>query len=142
MKKRLAVLVVIIAMFLCSMGYAYDGKGDCNRPRRHALLNQLPPEKEMLFHQTMREVREKVWNIREQIEDLKAEICDILTAPEFNETLFLEKTKKVQELRTMMKAVKDEAIAKLAKQLNQEERKILAELTSQKQRRHGRLPAR
>lgn len=136
----LAVLVLIVAMSVCSSVYAYDGKGRGDRPQRQKILNQLPADKEMLFHQTMREVREKTANIREQIKELKAEINDILTATEFNEALFLEKTKRVQELHTMTRAAKDESIVKLAKQFNQEERKILSKLIQQKHRHHGRPP--
>jgi len=142
MKKRLAVLVIIVAMSLCSMVYAYYGKGRGNRPPREVLLNQLPAEKEMLFYQTMREVRGKTVNIREQIKKLKVEINDILIASKFDEALFLEKTKRVQELHKMMREAKDEAIVKLAKQFTQEERKILAELIPQKHRHHGRTPVR
>ena len=140
MKKRLAVLVLIVAMSVCSIVYAYDGKGRGDRPPRQKILNQLPADKEMLFHQTMREVRGKTANIREQIKELKAEINDILTAPEFNEALFLEKTKRVQELHKMIRAATDEAIVKLAKQFTQEERKILAKLIPEKNRYHGRPP--
>jgi uncharacterized membrane protein len=141
MKKSLAVLAVIVAMSLCSIAFAYDGKGRGDRPQRQRLLNQLPADKEMLLHQTMRELREKAANIGEQIRTLKAEINDILTAAEFNEALFLEKTKRVQELHTMIRATKDEAIVKLAKQFTQEERKILVKLIHQKHRHHGRQPA-
>ena len=140
MKKRLAVLVLIVAMSVCSIVYAYDGKGRGDRPPRQKILNQLPADKEMLFHQTMREVRGKTANIREQIKELKAEINDILTASEFNEALFLEKTKRVQELHKMIRAATDEAIVKLAKQFTQEERKILAKLIPEKNRYHGRPP--
>ncbi|OGW43505.1 MAG: hypothetical protein A2Y66_08120 [Nitrospirae bacterium RBG_13_41_22] len=140
MKKRLAVLVLIVAMSVCSIVYAYDGKGRGDRPPRQKILNQLPADKEMLFHQTMREVRGKTANIREQIKELKAEINDILTAPEFNEALFLEKTKRVQELHKMIRAATDEAIVKLAKQFTQGERKILAKLIPEKNRYHGRPP--
>jgi len=140
MKKRLAVLVLIVAMSVCPTVYAHDGKGHGDRPPRQILLNQLPAEKEMLFHKTMREVREKTANIREQIKELKVEINDILTAPEFNEALFLEKTKRVQELHKMIRAATDEAIVKLAKQFTQEERKILAKLIPEKNRYHGRPP--
>ena len=142
MKKGLAVFVLIVAMSLCSIVYAYHGKGQGrgDRPPRQMLLNKLPAEKEMLFHQTMREVRGKTADINGQIKELKAEINDILTAPEFNEALFLEKTKRVQELHKMIRAATDEAIVKLAKQFTQEERKILAKLIQQKHRHHGRPP--
>ena len=141
MKKSLAFWVIIVAMSVCSIAFAYDGKGRRDRPQRQKLLTQLPADKEMLFHRTMREVREKTANIHEQIKALKAEINDILTAAEFNEALFLEKTKRVQELHAMMRAAKDEAIVKLAKQFTREERKILTKLIQQKHRHHGRQPA-
>lgn len=142
MQKTLVILVLMVAMSFCSMGYAYDGKGRGIRQPRHDLLSQLPADKEMLFHQTMREVREKTVSIRQQIKELKAEIKNILTAPEFDDALFLEKIKSVQELHIMMKKARNEAIVRLAKQFTQEEREILAELIPQKHRPHGRGSAR
>jgi uncharacterized membrane protein len=140
MKKWLVFSVLIVAMSVCSMVYAYDGKGPGGRQARHELLTQLPADKEMLFHQTMREVREKTASFREKMRDLRSEIYDILTAPEFNQALFLEKTKNIQEQHQMMREAKEKAITKLAGQFNQEERKILARLIHQKKRHHGRQP--
>jgi len=142
MQKTLVVLVLMVAISFCSIGYAYDGKGSGMRQPRHDLLSQLPADKEMLFHQTMREVREKTVGIRQQIKELKTEIKNILTAPEFDDDLFLEKIKNIQKLHIMMKEARNEAIVKLAKQFTQEEREILAELFPQKHRPHGRRPAR
>ena len=90
-----AVLVLMVAMSLCSMVQAFDG------PPSHKRMRQLPPDKEMLFHQTMRGVREATTNIHEQIKGLEAEIKGVLTASEFNEALFLEKTRSLQDLHKM-----------------------------------------
>jgi uncharacterized membrane protein len=139
MKRILAVLVCMSVLLISSIGYTYDGKGRGNRSARVELLNQLPAEKEMLFHQTMRDVRGKNTPVHAEIKALKAEIRDILIAKKFNEALFLEKTRKIQELRTIIRQARTEAIAKLAKQFTREERTVLAELTPQKQRHHGRL---
>ena len=84
----------------------------------------------MLLHKTMREVREATMNIHDQIRGLEAEIRGILTAPEFNETLFLERTSRLQDLHKMESEVMDKAVAKLANQFTAEERKILAEIIS------------
>jgi uncharacterized membrane protein len=137
MQKKYVVLVLIVAMSFFSAVSAYGGKWGGNRHQRQELLSQLPADKEMLFHQTMREVREKTSGIHQQIKGLKAEIKNILTAPEFNDTLFLEKMKNIQELHRTMKEVRNEAIVKLAKQFTQEEREILAELIPQKHRHRG-----
>jgi uncharacterized membrane protein len=142
MGKKLAVLVLVAVFSVGTIVYAYEGKGRGDRKQRHAILSQLPAEKEMLFHQTMREVREKTADIRDQVRGLKAEINDILMAPEFNEALFLEKTKRVQELHGMMRETKDQAIVKLAKQFTREERAILAKLIPPQNRFHDRKPGR
>jgi uncharacterized membrane protein len=138
--KKWVVMVVMIAMSVCSLVYAYEGKGRGDRQARHELLNQLPADKEMLFHQTMREVREKSADFREQIRSLRSEAHDILTAPEFNEALFLEKTKRIQDQHQMIREARENAIAKLAGQFDQEERKILARLIQKKKLHDGRQP--
>jgi uncharacterized membrane protein len=126
MKRMLSVLVVMVVVFVCSAGQAFDG-----RPRRGS-LGQLPADKEMLFHQTMRGVWEGTKNIHEQIKGLEEEIKGILTASEFNSKLFLEKSRSLQELHKGVKEARDEAIAGLASQFTAEERSILAELSSRK----------
>ena len=126
MRKMFTVLVLIAVISLCSMVQAFDG------PPSHKRMCQLPPDKEMLFYQTMRGVREATMNIHEQIKGLEAEIRGVLTAPEFNEALFLEKARRLQDLHKMASEAMDKAVAKLAIQFTAEERKILAEMISRK----------
>jgi uncharacterized membrane protein len=145
MSKKVAISALILAVALGSLAYAFDG----NRPHRrgymkarHEILSQLPEEKEMLFHKTMREAREKKAEVREQVRALKGELKDILTAPEFNEELFRQKMGQVHELQRDRQAAMEEAIVTLAKQFTPEERKILAELVPHGRGRHGHTPAR
>jgi uncharacterized membrane protein len=139
MKKSIAILVMVIAaMSICSIVGAYEGKGRGDIASKHKLLSQLPADKELLFHQIMREVRDKTTEIRSQIKRTKKEIHDILTSPEFNEEMFLEKMKSMQILHQKERQTVDEGIAKIAKQFTQEERKILAKIISLKHRKHGR----
>ena len=126
MKKMLTVLVSILIIFLCLIVQAFDG------PPVHKRMAQLPPDKETLFHQTMGKVREATTNIHEQIKGVEAEIRSVLTAPEFNEALFLERTRRLQDLHKMEGEAMDKAVAKLASQFTAEERKILAEIISRK----------
>lgn len=140
MKKRIVVAALILGIFVCSMSYAFEGRhprGRHFRQSRHEILAQLPSEKEMLFHRTMRELREETKNIREQIKNTRAEIKDIFTAPEFDENLFREKTEKVYELSGKLHEAMNKAIVKLATQLTAEERKIVAELIPPRPGRHG-----
>lgn len=139
MKKSLSVLVIVVAVIsICSIVYAFEGKGRGDRAPKHELLSQLPADKEMLFHQTMREVREKTAENRGQIKKLKKEILDVLTAPAFDEEMFLEKIKSMQILRQKERQIMVEGFAKIAKQFTQEERKILAQIIPLKHRHHGR----
>ena len=119
-------LVLIALISLCSMVQAFDG------PPLHKRTPQLPPDKEMLFHQTMREVREATTSIHEQIKGVETEIRGVLIAPEFNEALFLERTRRLQDLHKMENEAMDKAAAKLANEFTAEERKILAEIISRK----------
>ena len=126
MRKTFIALVLIAVIFLCSMVQAFDG------PPVHKRMPQQPADKETLFHQTMGKVREATTNIHDQIKGVEAEIRGALTAPEFNEALFLEKTKRLQDLHKMEREAMDKAVAKLASQFTAEERKILQEIISRK----------
>ena len=139
MKRRMAVSVLIVVMSMCTVAYAWDGtkrRGDRDRTSRQELVSQLPADKEMLFHQTMREAREKGAAIREQIRTLREEIKNILVADQFDEALFRGKKKSLEALLSQMHANREEAIVTLAKQFTADERKILAELIPFKPGRH------
>ncbi len=126
MNKMLVAVIFILAISLSSIVQAFDG-----RPPQD-VLRQLPADKEMLFHQTMRGVWEATANIREQIQRVEAEARAVLTAPKFDEALFLEKKKNLEELHKTAGETMDRAITKLASQFTVRERAILAELSSHK----------
>lgn len=142
MKRTMAVSALIIVISMWSVAYASEGTGRGGfrgRCSPQDLLAQLPADKEMLFHQTMREAREKASEIRAQIKALREEIKGILTADRFEEDLFREKTNSLEMLRGKMRATMEEAVVKLAKQFTADERKILAELLPPKPGRHRHL---
>lgn len=132
MKTRMAVLGLIIVMSVCSLAYAFNGgrgRGPGNKASLYGLLVQLPAEKEVLFHQTMREAREKGSEIRTQIKALREEIKEILTAEDqFDEDLFRAKTRSLEALQMKRHATMEEAVVMLAKQFTADERKILVQL--------------
>jgi len=135
MKTRMVVSALVIVMSVCSLAHAFDcgrGVGPGNKVSRNELLSQLPAEKEMLFHQTMRGVRGKVSKIRIQIKELRAALKEIITADRFEEELFREKIKALQTLHSKMHATMMESVVSVAKQFTADERKILVELISPK----------
>jgi uncharacterized membrane protein len=146
MKKRILIAlitVLIVGVSVCSVAYAFKGPGSQGRNHKaRDVLSQLPEDKEMLYHRTMREAREETKSAREQIEKLHAEIKDIFTAPKFDKALFVEKTKQVHTLQEKMHKAREQAIMKLAAQLTQEERRLLADMITPGYGRQGKRFAR
>jgi uncharacterized membrane protein len=126
MNKSVALLAVLVVISLGSITLAADG-----RPP-HGSLWQLPADKEMLFHQTMRGVFDATKDMRDQMKGLEDEIKTILTASEFDAALYLKKMSALRELNNTIRGAMDEAIANLADQFTAEERRTLAELVSRK----------
>ena len=75
--------------------------------------------------------------MRSQTKQLRREIKEILTADQFDEDLFREKTSSLEALHQEKHAAMQEAIVTLAKQFTAEEREILVQLLPGK-RGHGR----
>jgi uncharacterized membrane protein len=98
------------------------------------LTVKLPPEKERLFSDTMGKVRLENREIRKQIREGREKIFSILTAPQFDEAAYESETTKLHELRMLMMHQLSDTTKQLAKQLNQEERKALAEQLKRSQR--------
>jgi uncharacterized membrane protein len=144
-KKTLIALitVLIVGIAVCSVAYAFHGPGPRGRGyKARDVLSQLPEEKEMLFHRTMREAREETADLREQIAQLHEEIRDIFTAPEFDKALFSKKMKQVHALQEKMHTAREQAILELATQFTQEERKLLADMITPGFDRRGKRFAR
>jgi uncharacterized membrane protein len=109
---------------------------DSFRGKSRELAAKLPPDKKKDFLDTMDKVRLENRDIRRQIRETRERIFNILTAPQFNEASYESETKKLEELRGLMTERLSHAAKELARQFNQEERKILAEHL----RRPPRLP--
>jgi uncharacterized membrane protein len=103
-------------------------------------LQQLPAEKETLFHRTMRDARDKKAAIREDLVMARKEAREVLVAPEFDEALYKEKTALVSALIEREHQVMGEAIATLAKHFTADERKVLADVLG-KTKSHRRWPS-
>jgi uncharacterized membrane protein len=133
MKKQPSIVMLAVGIMILSslVVFAADenfppgGHGGRCAPD---LLAQLPAEKEMLFHQTMRQVRESTADTRTRMRALHEEVNTILTAETFNEPLFREKTTAMQGLHAQMQQAMNNAVVTLAKQFTPAEREILAKL--------------
>ena len=96
----------------------------------------LPPDKKELFLNTMQKIRSENRAVKQQIRDARRKIFSILTSPQFDEDLYTSETEKLHLLRGLMMKRFSNAAKELAKQLNQEERKALAEHLRRSPRHH------
>lgn len=97
--------------------------------RRHAreFAVKLPADKRELFSKTMEGVHLENREIHRQIREARKRALRILTAPEFDEAAYQTEVDKLNRLRGHMMQRLADVTKELAKQLDQEERKGLAE---------------
>lgn len=132
--KILPVSALLAVIMFSSVAYSFDGghnREHGSPPSHPGVLDQLPEEKQFLFEQTMQEVQEKTASVRRNMGYLGQEIKQLIASPEFNESLFLEKTRELYELRSEIYKVMNEAIVRLSKQFTPQEREVLVELLPQ-----------
>jgi uncharacterized membrane protein len=146
MKKRIMLIILVAVMMAGTASLAIGERGQGKHKgwmNRQELLLQLPEEKEMLYHKTMRDVRQKTRGIREQVRALHNELKDIFVAPEFNEALFRKKMNDIHSLKGNARKEMENAIVALAEKFTSEERKILVKLIPHKGKgHHGRTHGR
>lgn len=102
----------------------------------------LPPDKKELFFNTMQKVRAENRVVKKQLREARRKIFSILTSPQFDEDSYTSEVEKLHLLRGLMMKRFSNATKELAKQLNQEERRALAEHLKRLPRHHQerRLP--
>ena len=102
-------------------------------PRKHpqALTAKLPPEKEKIFFSTLEKVHLENREVHKQIGEARERVLSILSAPEFDEAAYQVEATKLDKLHGLMMQRFANATQELAKQLNQEERKVLADFLKQ-----------
>ncbi len=145
MQKKIITTVLVVVLTAGTAALAIGGGGHHMRDGwvgRQELLSQLPEEKEMLFHKTMRELRKKTAGLRDEIRQIHEELKDIFVASEFNESLFRKKIERIHTLKEKAREARESAIVSLAKKFTQDERKILVELLPHKGMHRGCGPGR
>lgn len=138
--KKLLLLLTIMFSLAATASMACPGKGGkggancpvggCDGVKR--MLHQLSPEKELLFHKTMRSLHDETMGLRQQIKTLKQEKDDLIIAPSFNADEFSAKTAEILELKTRLMNAKDVAIITLAGAFDEDERAMLPMLMPKK----------
>jgi uncharacterized membrane protein len=118
--------VLLIGVIIGNISHRVDGKRFVRRHGREFAI-KLPPAKQELFFTTMERVNKENRGIHRQMREARQRILLILTAPEFDEAAYQQEVEKLDQLRTRMMRRLEDATRELAKQLDQEERKALAD---------------
>ncbi|MBN2333318.1 MAG: periplasmic heavy metal sensor [Deltaproteobacteria bacterium] len=134
--SKISSSLFVILMLIVGLGvgssYAMKGTGrpscDVRADGKQHLLQQMPAEKEMLYHQVMRDAREKSLPLREQIEAQRQEMKEIMIAVQFDEVRWQTAAAKVRALHQQQHEIMQEAVVSLARQFTAEERQILVQL--------------
>ena len=90
-------------------------------------LSSLPPEKAELVRKGMQKTREANKPRAEQMKTLRDEQRALMKAEKFDRAAYLEKAKKISDLRQASEMQRAENIAETASKLNAQERASLAE---------------
>lgn len=142
--RTLALTALLAASTLSIPAFADEGGkrggGDYQAKRAAHMekaLEAFPEDKRALVKSTLSEGRASGESTYEQIKTHKDGMRSALTAETFDENSFRSNAAKVHELYKKRHADMNERIIGLAKQLNAEERKALAEILPKKKRKRG-----
>ncbi len=132
MKKNLlmvSVLFLTLGFSMTVMGYQFQNSES---------FSKLPDDKQTLVIETMESVHDQNKELRQQAQDIKQAIKDVLTAPEFDANAYQAYADQLQEIKVQMMVAKTGAIKALASQMNQQEREVLLEIMPKGKKGHGK----
>jgi len=108
------------------------------RADMHRSINTLPEEKAKLVKQTMRGLHKETRKTRKQVRNTREKINEIISAPEFDVSGYDAEINSLKELQAQIMDKFSEATKELALQLEQDERKVVAELLKKRTFKHRR----
>ena len=132
MKKNLllaSVLFLTLGFSMTVMSYPFQ---------KLESFSKLPNDKQTLVIETMESVHDQNKELRQQAQDIKQALKDVLTAPEFDANAYQAYADQLQGLKIQMMVAKTGAIKDLASQMNQQEREVLLEIMPKGKKGHGK----
>jgi len=108
------------------------------RSQMHSSIDKLPKEKAKLVKKTMRSLHKETKKTRKQVRKTRKNINNIISAPEFDESAYDAEIKNLQELQAEIMKKFGKVTKELALQLEQDERKVIAELLKKRTFKHKR----
>ena len=138
MRKLLSTTAAVLMLsaggvaLAAPQGGGMDGMRAQHKAHFEEALKKLPEDKAALVRKTFEEMRAERKGNWEGHKAEREEMEKLLTAPQFDKAAFVAKAKELAEQSVSMRVHGVERMADLAAQLNQDERKVLAELMPKK----------
>ena len=134
MSKKMKVLmigslllnVLRVGFMIGDMSHRFRRKPPIGKYVRE-LASKLPEDKEALILKTMESVRLNNRDVRKQIRKARENAMKVMTAHDFDEAAYQTQVEKLHALRGLMMQRLATVTMELAKQFNQQERKVLAQ---------------
>ncbi len=134
MSKKMKVLIIgslllnvlLVGVIIGDMSHRLRREPFFGRHARE-LASKLPEDKAALFLETVEKVHLNNRDVHKQIREARKRAMRILTAHHFDEAAYQIQVEKLQELRGLMMRQLANATIELARQFDQEERKVLAQ---------------
>ena len=142
-KILLTVSIVLNVLLLgILIGLFSDDFRDHKKMRAdmHRSIDKLPKDKAKLVNKAMRSLHKETRKTRKQVKKTRNNINEILSAPVFDENAYNTEIENLQKLQSEIMEKFSSVTKDLALQLEQDERKVIAELLKKrtfKHRKHG-----
>lgn len=118
--------------------WGHGGHGRHGKAKMEALM-ELPAETQTLILSTMKEVKEQNEGLREEVRTTREAMKEALTAANFDAEAFNANAEKLESLMAQRFSTFTDAVAKIAPELTQEEREVLAQMGPGHRGPHGRF---
>ena len=134
------VLATLITALIMTSSITYAEQGDWKKQRHEHMekeLSKLPKDKQELINKSMEEAKEQNKVSYEQIKKLRKEQREIVLAPSFDKSAYLEKAKQIEAIESKIATSRSERMANIDAQLTIDERKIVVDMFSHGHKKDG-----
>ncbi len=141
-KKIKIVLTVSIILNVLLLGVLIGMSADDYKDHRNkradfrSALDKLSPEKSKMVNKTMRSLHKETRKTRKEVKKTRNKINKILSAPEFDESAYDTEIKNLKKLQAEIMDKFSIVTKDLALKLEQDERKVMAELLKKRTFKH------
>ncbi|MEQ9619786.1 MAG: periplasmic heavy metal sensor [Deltaproteobacteria bacterium] len=127
--------VLLIGIIIGSFSHRLTGPLTMHN-QMNEMMGELPEDKRELVERTMKELHSETNETKKKIERKRDEVLEVLTAPEFDGGLFDQRVAELHELMGELVSEVASASKKIASELDQKQRIMIAEFIRRRPTHH------